>query len=147
MVDNFRSEVAEGMSIVANVPPDLPVLSGDREALTCALHNLLDNAVKYSGDSKKVWLDAEANNGELSIRVRDRGLGISEEDQKHIFEKFFRAQGEISQQVKGAGVGLSLVQHIVNAHGGSIEFESLAGQGSTFALHLPTRPQQTGEGT
>ena len=135
------------MSIVANVPPDLPVLSGDREALTCALHNLLDNAVKYSGDSKKVWLDAEANNGELSIRVRDRGLGISEEDQKHIFEKFFRAQGEISQQVKGAGVGLSLVQHIVNAHGGSIEFESLAGQGSTFALHLPTRPQQTGEGT
>ena len=145
LVEDFQSEVADQkMSIVASIPRELPVLSGDREALTCAVHNLLDNAVKYSGNSKTVWLHAEAKNSRLSIRVRDQGLGISQEDQKHIFEKFFRGEGEISRQVKGAGVGLSLVKHIVTTHGGSIEFKSLAGQGSTFSLHLPTQPQETG---
>ena len=134
------------MSIVASIPQELPVLSGDREALTCAVHNLLDNAVKYSGHSKTVWLDAEAKNGRLSIQVRDRlpGPGIPQEDQKHIiFEKFFRGGGEISRQVKGAGLGLSLVKQIVTTHEGSVQFESLAGQGSTFSIHLPTQPQKS----
>ena len=145
LVEDFQSEVAdENMSIVASIPQELPVLSGDREALTCAVHNLLDNAVKYSGNSKKVWLDAEANNSRLSIQVRDRGLGIPEEDRKHIFEKFFRGGGEISRQVKGAGLGLSLVKQIVTTHGGSLQFESLTGQGSTFSIHLPTQPHKTG---
>jgi signal transduction histidine kinase len=145
LVEAFQSEVAdENMSIVASIPGELPVLSADREALTCAVHNLLDNAVKYSGDSKTVWLDAEAENGRLSIQVRDRGLGIPEEDQKHIFEKFFRGGGEISRQVKGAGLGLSLVKQIVTTHGGSVQFNSLAGQGSRFSIHLPTQPHKTG---
>jgi signal transduction histidine kinase len=145
LVEEFQSKVADqNMSIVASIPQELPVLSGDREALTCAVHNLLDNAVKYSGNSKTVWLDAEAKNGRISIQVRDRGLGIPREDQKHIFEKFFRGGGEISRQVKGAGLGLSLVKQIVTTHGGSVQFESLAGGGSTFSIHLPTQPHKTG---
>ncbi len=104
------------------------------------MHNLLDNAVKYSGDSKTVWLEAEAGNGILSIRVRDQGVGISGEDRKHIFEKFFRGRGEISHRVKGVGLGLSLVQHIVTAHGGAIGLESRVGEGSTFCIKLPVTP-------
>ena len=134
---SFQSEVAErGYQIQASVPPQLPPLVADREALSLAVRNLLDNAVKYSPDSKTVWLEAEASDARLSIRVRDRGLGIAAQDQKHIFEKFYRGGGEIARQVKGVGLGLSLVKHIVEAHGGAVEFESRAGEGSTFSIHL-----------
>jgi len=84
-----------------------------------------------------VWLDAEARNGSVSIRVRDRGVGISDDDQTRLFEKFYRGSGEISRRVKGVGLGLSLVKHIVSAHGGSVEVESRRGAGSTFCLTLP----------
>ena len=109
----------------------------DREALTCAVHNLLDNAVKYSPECKTVWLEAEATGAWLTILVRDCGLGITEEDQKHIFEKFYRGSGEAARHVKGAGLGLSLVKHIVTAHSGSVECQSRPGEGSTFSIHLP----------
>jgi len=141
VVEEFRQEIADsGVAIIAEVPGHLPTLHGDGEALSCAVHNLLDNAVKYSAGSDEVRLEAEASDGKLSVRVRDQGVGISDEDQKHIFEKFFRGGGDISQEVKGVGLGLSLAQHIVNAHGGSIDLESKAGEGSTFTVALPARP-------
>ena len=137
LVEDFQTGVAErGISVVARIPESLPSLSGDREALTSAVQNLLDNAAKYAPGSKTVWLDAEARNGSVVIRVRDRGLGISDDDQKRLFEKFYRGSGEISRQVKGAGLGLSLVKHIVTAHGGSVEVDSRLGEGSTFSLTL-----------
>ena len=137
VVEDFQTGVAErGVSVVSRIPESLPSLSGDREALTSAVQNLLDNAVKYSPGSKTVWLDAEARNGSVVIRVRDRGLGISADDQTHLFEKFYRGSGEIPRQVKGAGLGLSLVKHIVLAHGGSVELDSQLGEGSTFSLVL-----------
>ena len=137
LVEDFQTAVAErGISVVARIPESLPVLSGDREALTSAVQNLLDNAVKYGPDSKTVWLDAEARNGSVSIRVRDRGLGISDDDRTRLFEKFYRGSGEITRRVKGVGLGLSLVKQIVTAHGGSIEVDSRLGEGSTFSLSL-----------
>jgi signal transduction histidine kinase len=134
---DFQEEVASaGFQVQATVPEDLPVLVGDREALTTAVHNLLDNAAKYSRNSKTLWLEASANGDGLSVTVRDRGVGISEQDKPHIFEKFYRGGGDLKQQVKGAGLGLNLVRHIVTAHGGSVDFESQEGQGSAFTVHL-----------
>ncbi len=141
VVGDFQAEIAPaGLSLVARIPEDLPTLEGDPEALATAVHNLLDNAVKYSCDSKNskiVWLETSANGHDLTISVRDRGVGIREEDRARIFEKFYRG-GELREQVKGAGLGLSLVQHIVAAHGGAVDFSSRQGEGSTFSIHLKT---------
>lgn len=145
LVAGFQSETGEkGISVAANIPERLPACTADGEALGCAVHNLLDNAVKYSPLSKTVWIDASTANGSLAISVRDRGVGIPEQDRQHIFEKFYRVDGEISQQVKGAGLGLSLVQHIVTAHGGTVECESRVGKGSTFIIRLPVAPPAEG---
>ncbi len=138
---DFQSEVAaQGISLVASVPEGLPPLVADREALSSAVQNLLDNAVKYSPDSKTVWLEAKTADSRLVIRVRDRGIGIAEEDRKRIFEKFYRSRNEAARQVKGVGLGLSLVKQIVAAHGGSVELESRPGEGSTFSIHLRVGP-------
>jgi signal transduction histidine kinase len=138
LVEEFQTESAQqGISLAATIPERLPMVLADREALTCAVHNLLDNAVKYSPECKTVWLEAQATCAWLTIRVRDRGLGIAEEDQKHIFEKFYRGSGEAARHVKGAGLGLSLVKHIITAHGGSVDCQSRPGEGSTFSIHLP----------
>lgn len=137
-VREFQEEIADaGVSVVAEIPEELALVRGDREALSCAVHNLLDNAVKYSADSDTVWLQASCTNGKLAVRVRDRGVGIPEGDQKHVFEKFFRSTGDESAQVKGVGLGLSLVQHIVDAHGGAVGLTSEPGVGSTFTIELP----------
>jgi signal transduction histidine kinase len=138
---DFEAEIAAtGTAVETNIPDELPVVSADREALGSAVRNLLDNAVKYSPGANTVWLDAAAEGGEIRIDVRDRGVGISEDDQKHIFDRFYRAEGEISKRVKGAGLGLSLVRYIVTAHGGTVECRSKVGEGSTFAIHLPAAP-------
>jgi signal transduction histidine kinase len=138
VAEEFRAEIAErGFSLEADLPERLPALGADREALTSALHNLLDNAVKYSPTCRTVWLEAEASGDSLTIRVRDRGLGIAEEDRPHVFEKFYRGSIGAATPVKGAGLGLSLVKHIVAAHGGSVTCQSRPGEGSTFTVVLP----------
>ena len=71
-------------------------------------------------------------------------MGIPERDRKHVFEKFYRVDGEISQKVKGAGLGLTLVRHIVTAHGGTVDCESRVGEGSTFSIRLPVAPPIAG---
>lgn len=145
VVDDFQSESAGNcVSITTSIPEALPQISADGEALRCAVHNLLDNAVKYSPDTKTVWLDARAEDGYVTISVRDRGVGISGQDRKRIFGKFYRVKGPISLKVKGAGLGLSLVKHIVTAHGGAVECESREGVGSTFSIRLPAKSPVAG---
>jgi len=137
VAEDFRTEVAgAGFVVDAEIPAELPAIVADRESLTTAVHNLLDNAVKYSGDSNVVRMKAGTDSGGLTISVRDEGVGIREEDQGRIFEKFYRGGGEIAREVKGVGLGLNLVQQIVAAHGGSIRFDSQEGRGSTFTIHL-----------
>jgi signal transduction histidine kinase len=85
-----------------------------------------------------VRLQAGADSQGLAISVRDEGVGIPKEDQPRIFEKFFRGSGDITRQVKGVGLGLNLVQHIVAAHGGSVSFDSEEGEGATFTIRLKT---------
>ena len=138
LVADFTAEItANGAAVEAVIPDGLPMVSADKEALGSAVRNLLDNAVKYSPGSKTVWLDAAAEGGAVKISVRDQGVGISEYDRKRIFDRFYRAEGEISKRIKGAGLGLNLVKHVVTAHGGTIECQSRVGEGSLFTIRLP----------
>jgi signal transduction histidine kinase len=114
----------------------LPGVSGDREALASAVRNLIDNAIKYSPGQRDVWLEAHALGPHVRIQVRDCGVGIPVSQQDQIFERFYRADGDLSKRVKGVGLGLTLVRHIVESHGGTIHVDSREGEGSTFSIDL-----------
>ena len=135
----FAEEVAErGYTLQLQADGSLPAICADREALSRALWNLLDNAVKYSPGCKTVWVEATQVDNRLAIRVRDQGLGISPDEQPQIFKKFVRAASADDAGVKGTGLGLAMVRHIVAAHGGEVRVESQPGEGSTFTILLPT---------
>ncbi len=138
LVADFEAEIAGAeVEVITQIPDGLPLISADPEALGSAVRNLLDNAVKYSPGSKVVRLDAGVEGKEVKICVKDQGIGISEAEQRHIFDRFYRTEGEVSRRIKGAGLGLSLVKHIVTAHGGTVECESRVNEGSTFSIQLP----------
>jgi signal transduction histidine kinase len=130
------AEAAAYSSVQTRFADHVPSIAGDRSALTSAVTNLLDNAIKYSPQGRPVLLTAEAADGTVTIAVTDYGYGVADEDKPHIFKKFYRARGDIARQVKGAGLGLCLVKEIVETHGGRVEFDSTAGVGSTFRIHL-----------
>ena len=109
----------------------------DGAALGRAISNLLDNAVKYSPGSQTVWVALKRENESLAICVRDRGIGIPANEQKEIFKKFVRGSNTHISQIKGTGVGLAMVHHIVQAHRGRIRVESAPDAGSTFTVLLP----------
>jgi signal transduction histidine kinase len=116
----------------------LPALRADGEALQQVILNLLSNALKYSvGRTKRVRLAMTAKGGAVIIEVSDNGIGIAKEELPSIFEKFYRVRDERSRQVGGAGLGLPLVRHIVEAHGGSIDVRSTVGKGTTFVVRIP----------
>jgi signal transduction histidine kinase len=110
---------------------------GDADALRRAVRNLLENAVKYSADSRKVNVDVRIERGHVCISVQDYGMGISRADLKRIFHKFERGSAAKASSVQGTGLGLSLVNGILHAHGGSVRVESEENRGSTFTMLLP----------
>lgn len=109
----------------------------DREALGRALWNLLDNAVKYSPECRTVWVDVAQSRKELTIQVRDHGVGMQPDEQREIFKNFVRGAAAQAAGVKGTGIGLATVDHIVRAHGGEVRVESEPGRGSAFSIVLP----------
>jgi signal transduction histidine kinase len=125
------------------IEPGLPPISGDSLALRHALQNLLANAAKYGGPAGKqaVAISARALPGlqqpEIEIRVTDHGAGIPPEEQKHVFDAFFRGRKAVQDQIHGTGLGLHLVKRIVEAHGGTVSLESEPGAGSTFIVRIP----------
>jgi signal transduction histidine kinase len=146
VVRDFRQEVAGAEFTVDYSPPAGEVMvNADREALSQAVWNLLDNAVKYSGDSRTVRVEVEAD-GEAAIRVQDSGYGIAPSEQKAIFRKFARGAAALEHGVKGTGIGLAMVKHIVGAHGGRITVDSEPGRGSTFGILLPLEVRGLGTG-
>jgi signal transduction histidine kinase len=101
------------------------------------MHNLLDNACKYSGDSRKIEVQLLSRGNRVIISIKDYGIGIRKEDHDKIFSRFYRAGEELTQSVKGSGIGLTIVKQIVEAHNGEITVESSPGKGSTFSVKLP----------
>ena len=126
-----------GFKVEVSVAADLPEVTMDADAVGQALANLIDNAIKYSGDERAMTVEARVSEGQLVIAVSDRGLGIAHEEQAKIFEKFYRVGRSDTQGRRGSGVGLALVRHIAEAHGGEVTVESAPGEGSRFSLRLP----------
>ena len=132
-----------GASFEANLSGE-GYLRADPARLEQAVLILVDNAAKYSSDGKLVTLFATTESGELLIRVEDRGPGIPEEHLPHIFERFYRVDKARTRKQEGAGLGLSIAQTIVQAHGGRIEAESHIGEGTQMSLHLPLAADESG---
>ena len=132
-----------GMTVEEDLPDSLPPVLGDEQALRRVFQNLVSNAIKYGATGGWIGLRARASGREVLVTVADRGIGIEPAEQPRIFEPFYRAPGAIAAQIHGAGLGLSLVQRIVEAHGGRITLRSAPGAGSEFTVHLPAA---TGEG-
>jgi signal transduction histidine kinase len=126
-----------GCHFELQIEENLPDVTADADALATALINLLDNACKYSEDIKHITLKACARDGQVVFSVRDNGVGIATREAKRIFQPFHQVDQRLSRKGSGCGLGLSIVQHIVNAHRGSVSVESQPGAGSTFTLCLP----------
>jgi signal transduction histidine kinase/tetratricopeptide (TPR) repeat protein len=127
----------EGFDIGLAVGEALPLLAVDRTALSQAVTNLVDNAIKYSGDSRKITVSASLEEQAVAIAVQDFGVGIKKEDIPRLFERFYRAGDELTRTVKGSGLGLTLVREIVAAHRGKVHVQSEPGKGSVFLIRLP----------
>ena len=133
--------LAERKKIVLHVDERLEGhLHGDRELMEYAMYNLMTNAIKYSPAESEVWVTARQENGQVKVSVRDQGIGMDEQEQKKVFQKFYRTKrAEISGEA-GTGIGLSIVDQIVAHHGGKMELTSAPGKGSCFTIVLPARP-------
>jgi two-component system, OmpR family, phosphate regulon sensor histidine kinase PhoR len=117
---------------------NIPLIYADKEAVSEAIINIIDNAVKYSHDNKEVELSTGTMGELVYVKIKDHGIGISLQDQKKIFEKFFRVSSGYVHDTKGTGLGLSLVKHIMDAHKGEITLHSSLGSGSSFILKFKT---------
>jgi signal transduction histidine kinase len=140
VASRFEEQVDRKEFIIeSEISTQMPKVSADTEALSRALFNLLDNALKYSGKVRNVFLRAWAEGESVFLEVKDEGVGISQQDQKKIFEKFYRTDDARESDIKGSGIGLTLVDHIVRAHGGEVILESDVGKGTKVTIKLPAK--------
>jgi two-component system phosphate regulon sensor histidine kinase PhoR len=138
VVEEFRSQLSrpDCEIEVAGSAEEMEMLA-DRAAVTLALHNLLDNAVKYSGGRGPVRVDWTRKADRIAISVRDYGPGIPPDERLRIFQRFVRGAAASTANVRGTGLGLAMVQLIAEAHGGEVVVDSEPGAGATFTLLLP----------
>jgi signal transduction histidine kinase len=144
LFEDLVREVVEGLATEAsrvhvNVPDDLPVLTTDRQVLSRVLQNLVDNALKYSPDGSPCELEARVDGDHVLFWVRDYGIGIPQDEMPKIFDRFYQVDSSTTRTFRGAGLGLSLVQDLLQHLGGTIEVDSAPGQGSRFTVRLPVR--------
>ena len=141
----YRIELDHGgFSHELTIEPGLPVIEADRDAVAQAVLNLISNGIKYSGDEKYLRIDLKKDTRRgrqgVLISVEDHGIGIRPEDRAHLFEGFYRSADDRVRAKRGAGLGLALVKHIVDAHGGYLDVEARLVRGSTFRIFLPAAP-------
>jgi signal transduction histidine kinase len=127
----------QGFSLEVKTENGLPDVNVDKDAIEQAVLNLLHNAMKYSGESREIGLHLQKKDGHAVIQVIDRGIGIDPQEQRRIFDKFYRVPSPENERIVGTGLGLALVSHIVEAHEGRLEIDSTLGKGSAFSIYLP----------
>ena len=148
-LESYRFQIEQnGFAFEENIAGDIPPVNVDREAIARSLLNLVNNALKYSKDQKYIGVSLYRSNGSIKLEVSDRGIGIAPAEQEKIFEKFYRCGDPLVHNTKGSGLGLSLVRHIAQAHGGNVSVESAPEKGSKFTIALPIRaPAREGQAT
>ena len=137
-LESYRYHLEKkGFTIHSDIASDLPEMNFDGEAIESVLINLLSNAMKFSPKEKEVTIKLFRDNGNAVLQVVDKGIGISQKEIPKIFERFYQSENKVSSETRGSGLGLTLVKHIIEAHGGEVGVESEPGKGSTFSVMLP----------
>lgn len=145
MADLVEAEVAQlastaktrELTLVYEKPADFPIIKIDKGKVQQVIMNLIDNAIFYSKPKGKITIELLKKQNEITLRVKDNGIGVPAQEKKRLFTKFYRASNARKQRPDGTGIGLFMAQKVVIAHGGSMIFESTEGKGSTFGFHLP----------
>jgi len=137
-LESYRYHLEKkGFAIQTDIVSDLPEMKFDGEAITSVLVNLLSNAMKFSPKKKEVTVKLFKDDGNAVLQVADKGIGISPKEFSKIFQRFYQSKNKIVSETRGSGLGLTLVKHITEAHGGRIQVESEPGKGSIFSVILP----------
>ena len=149
VVRDALEAIGDRFAVEVEITPDLPPVYADPDALVTVLLNLLENAYKYTSDDRHIQLKVTRHAGRVMFAVKDNGIGIADRDQKRIFRRFFQVDRQLARQTGGVGLGLSIVEFIVKAHGGTVGVSSRPGAGSTFTVSLPAvaTAAQTAAGT
>jgi signal transduction histidine kinase len=143
-IDAVRDRLPATAALDVDVAPSLPAVMADGEAISTALVNLLDNALKYTPADKRIVVRAcRARDGFVQFMVSDNGIGIPVREQQRIFRRFYRVDQRLARETGGVGLGLSIVELIAREHGGTVTVQSEPGEGSTFTLRLPLRTEDT----
>ena len=138
VLNTYQYQIASsGFALNTHIAAALPPVKIDADAIAQAVLNLLNNAIKYSADCRRIDVRVESLDGQIAIEVADQGIGIPRPEQEKIFEKFYRVSNDLAQSARGTGLGLALVKHIVDAHGGKVSVDSSPGNGSRFTILLP----------
>ncbi len=135
----LSATAGEDLDVQVETPEGPVWIEADADAVRQALLNLVDNAIKYSAGRKRVAVRLVENDGHVEVSISDQGIGIPAEDREKIFEAFFRSPAAVRHDPKGVGLGLKIVKHIMDAHGGTIDLRSKPGKGTTFTLKFPKR--------
>jgi signal transduction histidine kinase len=128
----------KGVDLAFDLPPKLPVLAADRDKIALALHNLVGNALKYTPSGGSVRVTVADTEDPFTVEVADTGIGMTEEDCGHVFERFYRAGDRRVSDIEGSGLGLAIAREVARLHGGDITVQSQLEQGSTFTFTVPT---------
>jgi signal transduction histidine kinase len=143
-IGNFeRDKIFAGIKIETQISPDIAGVDIDKEAFSLAFNNLLENAVKFSPGQKKIYVDVRNEAENVRVDVRDKGSGISSGEIDRIFDKFYQGQNAAQRSLRGTGLGLTLVKHVMEAHGGKVSVESEIEKGSTFSLIFPIKQRES----
>ena len=129
--------VEQGLSLSFDLSPKLPVLRGDRDKITLAMHNLISNAIKYTPPGGEIRVSADFDDERFVFEVADTGVGVQPEQLERVFDRFYRCRDERTAHVQGTGLGLALARDVARLHGGDVTAESVYEQGSRFTLELP----------
>ena len=140
-LESYRYQIEQnGFTFEEKIEDQIPPLRVDRESIARSLLNLVNNALKYSQDRKYIGVNLYRQNAAVKLEVVDHGIGIPQEEQQKIFDKFYRVGDPLVHNTKGSGLGLSIVRHVVRAHGGEVAVDSEPGRGSRFIITLPLTP-------